>query len=141
MQSISRRFREFYKSYLKYKSYPKYKTFLNDHITKKQEIIKMDLDSKTEKLIEKAKKLYTHDTYNFKKSLDHNFKYKTEIMKTDDYDFKLLHSAFGLFSDGLKAESYFELRFDKSDRTKLLRMYRINSTDNFSTGSSDTIPR
>ena len=132
MRSLSRRLREFYKSY------PKYKNFLNDHISKKQDKIKIELGSRTEKLIEKANKSYTHDTYNFKKSLDHDFKYKTELMKTDDYDFKLLYSSFELFSDDLKAENSFEVRFDKSDQTKILRMYRINSTNNFSTECSDS---
>ena len=51
---------------------------------------------------------------------------------------KLLYSSFELFSDGLKAENSFEVRFDKFDQTKILRMYRINSTNNSSTECSDS---
>ena len=131
MESIKNKVEEFSKSH------PDCKNVLQDIVKKaEEEINKEKHDYENGKMFEKAKELCEYDIEKFKKPILHGFKYKLELLKNNDPDYKLLESSIN-FSDELTDKNFIH-QLDLRQKTKGLRIYRVVSNDNISTLSSDS---
>ena len=84
MKSIKNKVEEFSKSH------PNCRDFLQDIVKKtEEEINKEKNDHEKGVEFEKAKVLCEYDVANFKKTVLPGFKYKLELLKTNDPDYKL----------------------------------------------------
>ena len=111
------------------RSFPNYKTFLNVLIKKEMDKIYKEIEKDNkEEMIEKAKELFEYDTASFKKSVFHGFKYKLEILDTDDSDYKVLKSS---VTPNYKLVHRFMnvTRLDENYKTKGLKIFRVLPTD------------
>ena len=85
-------------------------------------------DYKNEKMFEKAKEFCEYDVEKFKKPILHGFKYKLELLKSNDPDYKIIESSIN-FGDEL-TDKNFRHQLDLRNKTKGLKIYRVVSNDN-----------
>ena len=131
MKSIKNKVEEFSKSH------PNCRDFLQDIVKKtEEEINKEKNDYEKGVVFEKAKELCEYDVANFKKSVLPGFKYKLELLKTNDPDYKLLEKSIK-FDDNFETENS-RYQLDIRNKIKDLKIYRVVSNDNIAKESSDS---
>ena len=118
-------------------SHPNCRDFLQDIVRKAEEEINEEKhDFEKGVVFEKAKELCKYDISNFKKVVLLGFKYKLEMLKTGDPDYKILEKSIA-FDDSFKTEnSRHQLNIRK--KAKGLKIYRVVPNENISTESSDS---
>ena len=131
MQSIKIKVEEYSKKN------PHNRNFLEDYVKKREEVIyaKQD-DYENGKMFESAKELCEYDVANFKKPVLPGFKYKLELLKTNDADYELLESSIN-FGDELTDKS-FKHQLDLRLKAKGLKIYRVVPNNNISIEPSDS---
>ena len=126
MESIKNKVEKFSKSQSGCKS------FLQNIVRKAEEKIneeKTDYEKGT--AFEKGKALCEYDVANFKKSVLPGFKYKLELLKTNDPDYEILENSIKV-NDNFK---YSSNQLDIRPIMEGLKIYRVVSNDNISTES------
>ena len=118
------------------RSYPNCKSFLYDFMKRKKEELKNEIKKdKMTNLVEKAKSLIEYDVTNFKKSDLPQFKYKLELLQSDDSDFKVLEKSFNL--DDQTRRSWFYRQnthlLNEKDTNNIIKIYRVIPTDSTTT--------
>ena len=118
------------------KNNPCCQNFLQDVITKWEDKIKEETnDYKEEKVFNEAMKLCKYDVKCFKKSVLQDFKYKLEILKSTNKDYKLLKRS--LMIDSLK-NSF--LLNDEIKNVRDFKIYRVVSNRSIPTEPNPSNP-
>ena len=122
MESIKNKVEEFLKSH------PSCRNFLQDIVKKaEEEINKEKNDYEKGVVFEKANDFCEYDVASFKEPVLPGFKYKLELLKTDDLDYKLLENS-------IKSNDNFSTKILKyllkiKHKTEGLKIYRVVSND------------
>ena len=131
MESIKNKVEEFSKSH------PDCRDFLQDVVKEaEEEINKEKNDYEKGVVFEKAKELCEYDVSNFKEPVLPGFKYKLELLKNNDPDYKLLENSIK-FDDNFETENS-RYQLDIRNKIKDLKIYRVVSNDNIAKESSDS---
>ena len=131
MQSIKSKVEDFSKSH------PSCRNFLQDIVKKfEEEIDKEKYDYENGLMFEKAKELCGYDVASFKKLVLSGFKYKLDLLKANDPDYKLLENSIK-FNDKLKT-GYFKYQLNIRHKIKGSKIYRVVPNNNIITEPSDT---
>ena len=117
------------------KAYPNCRSFLQSIVEKEKDKMNLVRDE-TVKMFEKAKELCEYDVANFKKSVLPGFKYKLELLKTNDLDCEFLENS-------IKSNDNFLTKILKyllgiKNKTEGLKIYSVVPNDNILTESSDS---
>ena len=129
MQSIKNNVEDFLKSN------PDCRSFLHELIENEEEMINKETgDYQIENTFEKAKALCEYDVARFKKSVLPGFKYKLELLKTNNPDYKLLESSIEI-NDNLDKE-HSRCLVDIKQNAIELKIYRIVPNDKTTTKST-----
>ena len=119
------------------KTHPNCKSFIQNIVREADEKIKKEKDDyEKQKAFEKAKEICEYDVTSFKKPVLPGYKYKLQLLKTNDQDYKVLENSLK-FNDDLETECS-QYQLDIRDKIKGLKIYRVVSNDNISTESSDS---
>ena len=130
MQLIKTKVEEFLKNH------PDSRNFLQDYVKKREKVIIQEKDDyENGKIFENAKELCEYDVAKFKEPVLPGFKYKLELLKNNDPDYKLLESSIN-FSD--EQTDKFIRQLDLRLKVKSLKIYRVVSNENISRRSSDS---
>ena len=129
VESIKNKVEEFLKSH------PDCRDFLQDIIKEaEEEINKEKNDYEKGVVFEKAKDFCACDVSNFKNSVLSGFKYKLELLKTNDPDYELLENSIK-FDDNFENSRY---QLDIRNKIKGLKIYRVVSNDIIAKESRDS---
>ena len=105
-----------------------------ERTNKEIELIRKEFEKTKEKFVEEANELFEHNTLNFERTIP-NFKYKLELLKSDDLDYKVIKDSVGLDSLPDFFADYLGNKYDQpEDKTEdervVFKIFRIKLNKN-----------